>query len=272
MCGLHPVMRVLFQASADQPRDLRGQVTPEFRNRLFMLPHDRSHQGGPGIAAERPSTRRHLVHHDAEGEDVGALIQRLRFDLFGRHVRHGPEDGPGAGEPLLGDHVLDIDEPRAFALGSPRQTEVENLHEALARHHDVHGGEVAVGDVLVMSGGEGIGHGDRNVEELRQGQAAFRDHAGEGAAFDQFHGDEGRPVRFFDGEDGHDMRVVERGHRVSLPGEAGQADGIAGRRLRHHLDGDVPTQTVVARAINLAHAAGSDDRGDFVGPQMRPLG
>ena len=40
----------------------------------------------------------------------------------------------------------------------------------------------------------------------------------------------------------------------------------------HHLDGDIPVEPRVPRAIHLAHAAGADGRNDFVLRQARPGG
>src|SRR3546814_17551010 len=46
---------------------------------------------GGARARESPLGAQHLVEHGPETEDVGARVNRLAPELFGRHVRHGPE-------------------------------------------------------------------------------------------------------------------------------------------------------------------------------------
>ena len=46
------------------------------------------------LAAERALAGEHLVEDDAEGPDVGALVDRLAPRLFRRHVRGSAEDHP----------------------------------------------------------------------------------------------------------------------------------------------------------------------------------
>ena len=52
-------------------------------------------EGGRIAAAEGMRSRRQLVGHDAEREDVGARVDRLPAQLFGRHVARRAEARAG---------------------------------------------------------------------------------------------------------------------------------------------------------------------------------
>jgi hypothetical protein len=58
--------------------------------------------------------------------------------------------------------------------------------------------------------------------------------------------------------------MVERGERLCLACKARQAIRISRERCRQDLDRGVAIQPRVARAIDLAHAAGANRRQDFV--------
>ena len=61
-----------------------------------------------------------------------------------------------------------------------------------------------------------------------------------------------------------DGRVIERGERAGLALGAHQAIGIRGEGFRQNLDGHVAPELRVARAVDLAHAAGAERTGDLV--------
>ena len=92
----------------------------------------------------------------------------------------------------------------------------------------------------------------------------------EGLPFDQLHGQKvdalliGACRGFFNREDGDDVRVVDRGERFRLASEAVEPRAIACDVGRQHFDGHIAPQPRIARAIDLAHAAGAQQREDFV--------
>lgn len=90
----------------------------------------------------------HLVEDDAEGEDIGALVDVFAFGLFGGHIGEGAEDDPGGGE-FFG------------VLGVFGEAEVEEFDEGLlvgvVQEHDVVGFEVTVDDADLMGFCEGVG-------------------------------------------------------------------------------------------------------------------
>ena len=61
--------------------------------------------------------------------------------------------------------------------------------------------------------------------------------------------------------------MIERGEQSRLALEARAAIGIAEHRVGQDLEGDVATERRVARPIDLAHAAGAEESGHFVGPE-----
>ena len=56
-----------------------------------LLAQDRGHRLGGGLAPERRDARQHLVEHDAQAEQVGAMIGAIAARLFRRHVGRGSE-------------------------------------------------------------------------------------------------------------------------------------------------------------------------------------
>ena len=64
-----------------------------------------------------------------------------------------------------------------------------------------------------------------------------------------------------------DVRVIQRGEHLRLALEAREAIGVGGERVGEDLQRDVATELRVARAIDLAHAAGADRGDDLVGAE-----
>ena len=63
------------------------------------------------------------------------------------------------------------------------------------------------------------------------------------------------------------LGVVERGEKLCLPLEAGEAIGVGGERLGQQLEGDVAAQLRVRGPEHLAHAAGAERSYDLVGAE-----
>jgi len=61
--------------------------------------------------------------------------------------------------------------------------------------------------------------------------------------------------------------VVQRRKRLRFAREAGETFVVEGEKLRENLDRDVAIQLRVARAIDLAHAAGAERCHDFIRPE-----
>jgi hypothetical protein len=85
----------------------------------------------------------------------------------------------------------------------------------------------------------------------------------------QFHNRKGHPTFVAQIEDNHDIGIRERGDSPGLALETRQDPTITRQVLRPDLDRDLPAQSRVARAINLAHRARAQRGEDFVGPELR---
>ena len=75
------------------------------------------------------------------------------------------------------------------------------------------------------------------------------------------------PSDFFDAVNGGDVRMVQRREHFGFALEAGEAFGIVGEARREDFDRDVALQPRVARAIDLAHAAGAERCQHLEGPE-----
>ena len=61
-----------------------------------------------------------------------------------------------------------------------------------------------------------------------------------------------------------DVGMVERGEDLRFAAEAREPLRVVRDRGQQHLDGDIAIQFCVARATDLAHAAGAERREDLV--------
>ena len=200
------------------------------------------------------------MEHDAEGEDVCAVVEGACGDLLRRHVGGSAHDHAGLGVACGGAGFIF----RAELGDLFGEAKIEHLDAALVVDHDVGGLEVAMDDSLVVRGREGVGKRVADVDDLVGGQAVSGDDAVERLALDELHGEEVDAAGLFNGVDGDNVGMVERGDGASLTLEAGEAVRVSGHGRRQHLDGYVAAQARVAGAKDLAHAAGSYGREDFV--------
>ena len=156
-----------------------------------------------------------------------------------------------------------------------REAEIEHLDAAVVltlSDHDVAGLQVAVRDAFLVGGRDGIGHGNRNRQDLVESQAAFRNHFGEGPSFDQLHREERHAVDGLDRMNRDDVRMVERGDGPGLALEALAAFGIECRRVRQHLERDEPVEPRVPRFVDLAHTPAAERGDDLVRPETHACG
>ena len=100
---------------------------------------------------------------------------------------------------------------------------------------------------------------------LAMRQRAARENVAQALAFEQLRNHEGRAVMLPDIVNTENVGMIERSDGASLLLETPQAVGIGGERGGQNFDGDIASQTLIAGAINLAHAARADQRNEFVG-------
>ena len=132
------------------------------------------------------------------------------------------------------------------------------------RDEQVVGLQVAVDDALVVRGGEPFGGLARVVDGFARRQRAALQPAAERFPLEQFGDDVGRAGVDADVVDGQDVRVIELPGGARLLLEAMHPAGIGRERLGDQLDRDLAPQARIARAIDLAHAAGAKPADDLV--------
>jgi hypothetical protein len=146
----------------------------------------------------------------------------------------------------------------------PGQTEVEHPQASLAVDHDVGRFQVAVDDAALVSRPQGIGQGDRQLEQPLGGEALLGDQLVQAVSLDMGHGEEVNPVRLLDREDGDDIRVIEGGQGPGLPLQALQTVGIAGQIGRQDLERHPALELGVLGQVDLPHPAGAQPGSDPV--------
>ena len=89
-CRLHSVTRVLFQAAPDDAGQIARQIGTNVGDGRCRIPQNRGDQLGGRISIEGPLSRRHLMEHDAQRKNVGAMVEGAARSLFRRHVGWRP--------------------------------------------------------------------------------------------------------------------------------------------------------------------------------------
>ena len=270
--------RVLGEAAAlDQPPHGRGHVRVEAGDRLGRVLDDRGEGLGARLPPERRSSGRELVQDRAERELVATVVDGATAGLLRRHVAHGAEHDAGRG--LRGGRVgpgrrgrveplLSLARRVRAQLG---EAEVEQLHEAVVRHHHVLGLEVAVDDAGGVRLREPVRHLRADLEDAPHGQrAAVEHHLAQRVALHQLHHDVRHSRGLADVVDRDDVRVVERGRRARLLREAAEPQRVGGEPLRQELDRHVAVQLLVVRPPDLAHSSRADAGGQLVSAEPHP--
>ncbi len=245
----------LLETGRDHAAEVAGESVLQLGHRDGGVLEDGRHRRERRVARERPPARGHLVEHDAQREDVRALVDRLALGLLRGHVRDGADDASLGRHGRGGRRVVARQAGRLAQLG---QAEVEHLDAAVVGDHHVVGLEVAVHDPLLVGRVNRVGQRDRDVEEPVELETLLADAPGRAFAVDQLHREEVDAVGLLDRVDRDDVRVVERrdGLRFALePLQAITAPGqLRGQDLERHL----PLELRVLGEVHLAHSACSE--------------
>jgi hypothetical protein len=193
------------------------------------------------VAVERYGAGQHLVEHDADRIQVGALIDRCATRLLGREVLRGPDDRAGLGH---------LARPRA------RDPEVRHLQAAVGVDENVVRLDVAVDDALSVREADGAedlaGVGDRALD----GQRATReDQLLERPPLDVLHRDVVGAFGFAAVVDRDDVRVRERGGVLRLAPKALDELFVVRVLVVQDLDRDATPELLVLCEVDVRHPA-----------------
>ena len=234
------IVRALGEAAIDH--DLEPGVEPRAAHgqRLGLPVHDVEHRRGE-VALERLVVGEHFVQHQAHGEDVAAVVDRLAGDLLGRHVVHRADQ-----------HA------RLRAVGAAQlgDAEVEHLEHPRGRHHQVGRLHVPMHQVRLVGVVEPRAQflDEPHAPRERQRHLAA-DEVGQRVAGHVLHGDVRASVVRAVLVDRDDVGMRELGDVARFFFEA-PAQFFVVEPVTQQLDGDQPVKPVVAGEEHLAHAAG----------------
>jgi len=223
----------------------------------FALVEDFGGGNRDGRAAEGMLTGEHLVEDDAEREDVGASVGRLAAEHFGGHV-----DGRAGHDAPFGESLGGCRGPGGIGAGKAAgDSEVEQLDLAGSGEHDVFRLDIAVENAFGMRGAQSVDALEGDGEEAIEGHRGAKLFA-QGGAGDKLHDEQDVVLLFDHVVDGGDVGVTEgRGALAFAEEEAAILGGILVAR-EHALDSDGALQRGIEGAINLTHAAGTEERLD----------
>src|SRR5215471_17135566 len=124
-------------------------------------------------------------------------------------------------------------------------------------------------DAFLMRGFESLRNLLGDAERLIDGYRPAGDALIEALAINEFEDQELRAVDLFEAVNLRDVWMVERGEHLRFATEPGDAFGIVRERGGQDLQRDVTTELGVLRAVDLAHATGTDGSDDFERAQLR---
>ena len=123
-----------------------------------------------------------------------------------------------------------------------------------------------------MRGGERVGERDADLEERRRREPAAGQQPIERSPLDQLHRDERHGVCVLDREDRDDVGVIEGGNDAGFVPKAGKALGIGGDVGGEYLERGVAAKPRIVRAIDVAHASGTQGRQNLVASDVPAVG
>ena len=184
------------------------------------------------------------------------MIDRAAQRLLRRHVGERAEHDVPIAHPhraLCGLHRR-----RGAGVHALGQTEVEDLHRALRRDHDVGALEIAVHHMALPRFFEGARHLEGDAEDRVGGHRPRAQHRRQRAAFDGLHRDVRPAVGFADFEDRADVGMVQCRRRGRFALEEGASIGIVGDIGPEDLHGDGAAEHRILGEVDLAHAASTE--------------
>jgi hypothetical protein len=187
-----------------------------------------------------------LEQHDPERVDVGAGVERLQADRFGREVVRGAHED------------VRTEGGRRAGRGS-RQPEVGDPDRAVTAEQHVLRLDVAVDEVGLVRGSEPRRRRAEHRQCLARAEPATRaEHLTQRRAVDELQHQIGAVGRLAPVVHRHDVRVAERRGSLRLATEPVPEGRVGAEVGVGDLDGDQPVEHLVVGAVDDGHAAPSD--------------
>ena len=254
------LVRLLGEQFVDDVLQAARAARHHLAKRFGLSLRDLQRERGDAGSGEGGLPGDQLVEHDAEREEIGAMVELEPERLLGAHVARRAEHLAelGARRGALG--------ARAVRLGHAGDAEIEDLGgPAAIAEHDVRRLDVAVDDaepvgIIERAGDLGADPGDG----LERHPARLAQMLVERDAVEQFHGDIGKAVRLADVVDGDDVGVRERAGGPGLAQEAADQADILPELGLQHLDREDAVDAGIVGAIDVRHRAFADAPLDLV--------
>ena len=149
----------------------------------------------------------------------------------------------------------------SIALASPKSS---TFTVPSGRDLDVRGFEIAMNDPLFMRRFERLRDLLRDRQRLVDRDRPARNALRQVLALDELHHQRTDTVGFFETVDVRDVGMIQRREGLRFAREPREPFGVAREDIGQHLDRDVAIQLRIARAIDLAHAAGAQGGEDLI--------
>ncbi len=250
---------VLFQAAEhDCRRRGRQSRIDGARVGRIVLQH-RRHRLHRRRTVEGARAGEHLVEHGAERKDVGTVIHGRAENLFGRHVARGAADLPGT---RLVDRVrLRFGAPLLLAqLGD---AEIQQFHPPVAGDERVRRFDVAMPDAAPVRRVECLGDLHAVLDRLSIRDRPPVEACAQRFSFEHLGHEVGDSLRRTDVEHRNDVGMIQAAGGAGFAAEPRDALRVVGRAAED-LDGDVPAQPGIVRAIHFAHPSGAEQLDDLI--------
>ena len=272
---LRPPGGGLGQQLEDQVGE-RGRGARVLRRGRRRGVHGQRHHGRDGVdPTERQLAGGHLVEHDAQAEQVGAVVHGGPLGLLRAHVRRRADGRP------LPRHRVEPRPVRARVAGAvgvglggrPGQPEVEDLHPPLVPFEpDVGRLDVAVDEAARVRRRQPLGHLPADPQHLRRRRPrAGPQRRPERLALQQGHRQVRDAAVLGDLVDDDDVVVLDGRLGAGLAEEPGLGGRVAGHLREHDLQRDGAAEGGILGLEDDAHAAVAEDVQHAVRPEPAQL-
>ena len=250
---------VLLQAAHHDGVEGRRDVRVQVGGRRGELPHVLVGHRDRALPDEGGHPGEQLVHHHAQGVEVGAAVGGEALGLLGAEVGGGADDRPGASQ-LVG------------VVPGPGDAEVGDLDGALGGEQHVGRLDVAVHQAAVVGGAQGGGDAGPDLGHPAGLQRPFGpQQLAQVLALDELHDHVVDALVAPPVVDVHDVDVVEVGGRLGLPPEALDEALVGGVLRVEDLDGHPAVEETVVADPHVGHPAARQVGDEGIATREDPL-